>query len=89
MSPGTTKRAKTADNEGKIQKALKALLMDKDLTLADAARQYKVDYHTLSHRAKGGKSRSEGKENQQLLSTAEEQELVRWIQLLTATRHPA
>src|SRR5213075_1306646 len=43
---------------------------------------------TLSRRFKGGKTRSEAREVQQMLSRAQEKALVSWITNLTVTGHP-
>ena len=83
------KRVQAIEKEEKIQDALEALNNDKNLNVAATAREYNVSYDTLRRRVSGGQSRTQGKENQRLLSDAEEQELARWIKLLTATGHPA
>ena len=69
------KGTKTTETESKIQAAIEALNNDEDLNVEAAAREYNVSRHTLRRRINGGKSRTQGKENQRLLSHAEEQEL--------------
>ena len=54
-----------------------------------AAKKTGASKSTLLRRLKGGRTRPEAREGQQLLSEAQEKTLVSWISNLTATGHPA
>src|SRR5204863_7890860 len=54
-----------------------------------AARETGASKATLLRRLKGGRTRAEAREEQQMLSQAQEKALVSWITNLTATGHPA
>jgi len=83
------KSEKAAETDAKVKAALEGLSNGLYSTPYAAAQALQLSRGTLHRRLAGGKSRSEGKENQQNLTHAEEQALARWITHLTATGHPA
>jgi hypothetical protein len=68
--------------EEDMQKALQACSMDNPaaISIAEAARLYKVSPQTLGHRRRGGKPRNQAHENQQLLNKIQEDVLVLYCQ---------
>src|SRR5271169_3313232 len=91
FSPTMTRRRseKATETDTKVEAALEALSKGLYRTPYASAKALQVDQKTLRRRLAGGKSRVEGKENQQNLTHAEEKALARWITQLTATGHPA
>lgn len=79
---------KAAESESNIQLALAGLNDGTYTSIGQACRALGVSKTTLHRRIKGGKSRAQGKENQQLLTIPEEAALVAWIERATATGNP-
>jgi len=80
--------AKEAETERNIQLALAGLKDGTYSSIGDAHKELGVSTSTLDRRVKGGKSRAEAKENQQLLTISEEEVLAAWISRATATGNP-
>jgi hypothetical protein len=70
---------KKADFEAQILKALYALDKNDVPSIREASRVFGVHHATLARRRLAGKSRTQCKEMNQILTNAEEKELVRWI----------
>jgi hypothetical protein len=71
---------KSPDHEVQLAKA-KYVLQKKDFpSIRAAVKFFKVDPRTLGRRLNGGKTNSTGQEMRQILSNAEENILVRWIE---------
>ena len=83
------KSEKAAETDAKIEAAIEGLSNGLYSTPYAAAQALQLSRNTLHRRLAGGKSRAQGKENQQNLTHAEEQALAQWITQLTATGHPA
>jgi uncharacterized protein YoaH (UPF0181 family) len=83
------KSEKAAETDAKVKAAIEGLSSGLYSTPYAAAKALELSPNTLNRRIAGGKSRAQGKENQQNLTHAEEQALARWITQLTATGHPA
>jgi hypothetical protein len=66
-------------DEEAIQDAIKAYNRDEYPSIRQTAAAYGVDRKTLTRRLRGGNTRQQGKETQRLLSSAQEDLLVRWI----------
>ena len=81
-----TRRIRTdrAEKEARIQEALTAIRKGQ-YKCFQAARKFNIPPQTLSDRIKGMLSAPLAQEKLQLLSHAEEKELVRWITRLTIT----
>jgi len=77
-----------AESECKVQLALAGLNDGTYTSIGQASRALEVSKTTLHRRVKGGKSRAQGKENQQLLTIPEEAALAAWIERSTATGNP-
>jgi Tc5 transposase DNA-binding domain/helix-turn-helix, Psq domain len=75
------------EKEARLQEAVTAV-RNKQHTCHSAALAFKVPRQTLYDRVKGKPPRNKAHEAEQLLSHAEEKELVRWITLLTLTGYP-
>ena len=73
-----------AEKEARVQEALTSIRSGQ-YNCFQAARTFNIPPQTLSDRVKGASSRSLAQEQLQLLSHAEEKELVRWITRLTVT----
>jgi hypothetical protein len=80
---------KAAESEENVLKALAGLRSGQYDNLSKAARETGASKATLLRRLKGGKTRAEAREEQQMLSQAQETALASWITDLTATGHPA
>ena len=76
------------DREKRIKAALNALKEKEFRTVCSAARHFKVSHATLGRRWAGGKSMAEAREDQQLLTSAEEKALAERIRQMTVTGHP-
>ena len=76
---------KAAESEKNIQLALAGLTDGTYSTVGEAHRALGVSKTTLHRRIKGGKSHTQGKENQQLFTIPEERALAAWISRATAT----
>jgi predicted hydrocarbon binding protein len=77
-----------AEKEAQLQLAIAAVL-SKEYTCHTAATVFNVPRRTLYDRVKGGKkARNNAHESEQILTNAEERELVRWITLLTISGYP-
>lgn len=72
-----------------IQAAISAIKNREHTSIRQAATAFKVRYSTLRGRMSGRNSRAVAHETEQLLSTAEESTLSRWITRLTRTGFPA
>ena len=77
-----------AESERKVQLALAGLNDGTYTLIGQASRALEVSKTTLHRCVKGGKSRAQGKENQQLLTIPEEAALAAWIERSTATGNP-
>ena len=77
----------SAEKEAKLQLALAAVLKKRH-TCASASRAFDVPRQTLYDRFAGKPPRNKAHEADQLLSQAEEKELVRWITRLTISGYP-
>jgi len=75
------------EKEARLQEAMAAVLVKK-YTANSAARAFNVPRQTLYDRLDGKLPRNKAHETEQLLSQAEEKELVRWITRLTITGYP-
>ena len=75
--------------DAKVKTAVKGLSNRLYKTPYAAATALRLNRVTLSYRLAGGNSRTEGKENQQNLTCAEEKALAQWITQLTATGYTA
>ena len=82
---GPPASVKAAEGERNIQLALAGLKDGTYSSIGDAHKELGVATSTLDRRVKGGKSRAQGKENQQLLTMPEEEALAAWISRATAT----
>ena len=76
------------EKESRLQEAIAAVLKKKHICHS-AANAFNVPRWTLYHRVKENmQSRNKAHEDTQLLSHAEEKELVRWITRLTTAGYP-
>jgi hypothetical protein len=66
-------------DEDAIQDAIHAWNRREYPSIRQTAAAYRVDRKTLGRRLKGGNTRQQGKETQRLLSSAQEDLLIRWI----------
>lgn len=83
------KRAITTEDESRLAKAKEEFQAGKFKSIKAAAVSHNVKYFTLRHRILGlAVPHKEAHVNQQLLTKAEEQTLVEWIQYLALTGHP-
>ena len=73
----------TAENESRMLQAIDAVKKKVYTKVSEAACTFNVPQSTLRHRVKGRQSRRQNLEQFQNLSSAEEEELVRWISKLT------
>lgn len=76
-------KSKVAENEANMQLVLKDWKKNKNQTITAMAERYKVSRIILNNRIKGRKSRRESRQKLQVLTSVEENELVRWISILT------
>ena len=83
------KSLKAAESEENVLKALAGIQSGQYKNPSKAARETSASKSTLVKRLNGGKTRAEAREEQQMLSQAQEKALVSWITNLTATGHPA
>jgi len=74
---GYKRKIQVSQSEDQIQKALLAYNNQEFSSIRGAARYFEVDHKTLIRRMAGGKSRTQAREIQQILTTAEEKTLVR------------
>lgn len=79
---------KAEEVEKAIQRAIEGFKKGLYQSVNHAAKECGVSRTTLSRRLKGGKSRSEGQENNQLLTPQEENALASWISTATSAGHP-
>jgi helix-turn-helix, Psq domain/Tc5 transposase DNA-binding domain len=76
------------EKETRLQEAI-AAVKRKEHTCYSAAKAFDVPSRTLYDRVDGGKKpRNQAHERDQVLTHAEEKELVRWITLLTISGYP-
>ena len=75
------------EKEARLQEAM-AAVSNKKHTIPSAAHAFNVPHQTLYDRMNGKPPRNKAHETEQLLSHAEEKELVRWITRLTITGYP-
>ena len=89
-SPTMTHRKalKTPEDESRIQEGLNGLKNGRFQSVRHAARELNISRGTLQHRFNGRVSRSISHSEAQALTSAEEDELVRWITQLTITGYP-
>ena len=81
------KNQEAIEKEARLQEAMAAVLAKKH-TAASAALAFNISRSTLYDRLNGKLPRNKAHETEQLLSHAEEKELVRWITRLTITDYP-
>ena len=67
------------EHEAHIQRALKALESGKYASLGEAAFVFNVPKSTLGHRRMGRQTRCKAHKKEQLLSSAAEEAIVKWI----------
>ena len=79
---------KAEEAEQAMRRAIAAVKEGKYLSANHAANELGVPASTLKRRLKGGKSRSEGQEQHQLLTPQEEKALAMWISTATAVGNP-
>jgi len=79
---------KAEEREKAIEKAIAGVKDRTSQSINQAAKELGVSKATLHRRLKRGKSRSEGKENQQQLTPQQEKALATWIGASTATGNP-
>jgi Tc5 transposase DNA-binding domain len=79
---------KAAEREEAMQMALAGVKNGTYATAYQAAKALGVSTSSLDRRLKGGLSRREAKEKQQLLTTKEEEALANWISTSTSTGNP-
>ena len=79
---------KAEEREKAIEKAIAGIKDRTYRSIDQAAKELGVSKAILHWQLKGGKSRSEGKENQQQLTPQEEKALAAWIGASTATGNP-
>ena len=85
------KSDQATENEHKLQAAIAAIAAIADgtcKTLYEAAKAFQVPKATLYKRAQGRQPCNKAHEQLQILSLAEEKELVRWITQLTVSGYP-
>lgn len=80
-------KPQAAEKEARMQEALAAVRSGKH-NANSAASAFKVFRQTLYDRLNGKLPRNQAHEGEQILSHAEEKELVRWITRLTSTGYP-
>ena len=76
-----------AEKEARLQEAM-AAVSNKKYTIPSAAHAFNVPRQTLYNRMNGKPPRNKAHETEQLLSHAEEKELLQWITRLTITGYP-
>jgi len=81
------KNQEAIEKEARLQEAMAAVLAEKH-TASSAALAFNVPRSTLYDRLDGKLPHNQAHETEQLLSHAEEKELVRWITGLTITGYP-
>ena len=74
----------TAENDTRVQAAVDAYLAGRHKSITKAAHAFSAPLSTVKYRVRGRQTRVQSHEHQQLLTPAEEDELVRWITQLTA-----
>src|SRR5271154_1388185 len=79
---------KAEEAEKNIQKAIAGVKDRMYQSAGQAAKALGVSKTTIIRRLKGGKSRSEGQETNQLLTVQEEKALATWISTSTAAGNP-
>ena len=85
----TRKRnVESAEREERIQQALKEYRLGHFSSYRAASRAFNVPHNTLADRAKGKQPRNQAHEDQQILHSEEEIELVQWITRLTNCGYP-
>jgi hypothetical protein len=83
------KNVESVNQEKRIQQALEEYRLGHFLSYRAAGQAFNVPHNTLADRAKGKKPRNQAHEDQQILSSEEEMELVRWISRLTNCGYPS
>ena len=79
------RKPEVVEHESRVVSAVAALKRDRNLSVNRVAKTFDVPRSTLRGRAKGGKSRQEGREIIRALSSVEESELVKYISRLSCT----
>jgi len=74
---------KALEREIEVEKAVVAIKSGQFKSVYTAAKALKLPEDTIRRRIKGGKTRSEARQKQQLLSKNQEQTLLKWIKGLT------
>ena len=77
-----------ASAESTVQEAIAAFRAKRYSSIRATAHAYSISPSTLHHRMAGRTSRSNSHEYRQILSSAEEKTLVKWISQLTRTGYP-
>ena len=77
----------SVDKEATLQQAI-AAFRNKEKSVADAIAEFNIPRRTFCDRLSGKPPHNKAHENHQLLTHAEEKELVRWITRLTITGYP-
>ena len=83
------KSQKATESEEKVLKALAGIRSGLYRNAYHAWQKTGASKATVERRLKGGKTHAEAREEQQILSKAQEKALVSWVTDLTATGHPA
>ena len=81
------KNQEAIEKEARLQEAMATVLAKKH-TATSAALAFNVPHSTLYDRLDGKPPHNKAHETEQLLSHAEEKELVQWITHLTITSYP-
>ena len=72
------------EKDARVKAAVDAYLAKKYKSITKAAQAFNAPLSTVKHRVKGRQTRVQSHQHQQLLTPAEEDELVRWITQLAA-----
>ena len=83
------KSQKRAEADKRIEKALDELSMSQFQSIHEAAHTNNITHTTLLRRMDGGKSTTESRESQQILTIPEENALAECITHLTIVEHPS
>ena len=79
---------KASQNGQKVQAALTNMSKSKFKTAYAAAKEHEVSMTTLYRRRRGGLTRAQAREAQQILSRSEEKALIVWLTMMAATGNP-
>ena len=73
----------TDEKDTRVTAAVHAYLEKKYKSITKAAKAFNAPVSTVKHRVRGRQTRVQSHEQQKVLTTAEEDELVRWIMYIT------